>query len=46
VARLRAAHDPLGLHLRNAVHTGTFCSYTPERPTAWAFRGVASLHEL
>ena len=22
-------------HLANAVHTGTFCSYTPERPAAW-----------
>jgi hypothetical protein len=33
--RLSCEHEALGLHLRNAVHTGTFCSYTPERPTAW-----------
>jgi hypothetical protein len=25
----------LGRHLRNAVRTGTFCSYVPERPTPW-----------
>jgi hypothetical protein len=28
-------HEALGRHLANAVHTGTFCSYTPERPTTW-----------
>ena len=33
--RIAAEHDALGRHLANAVHTGTFCSYTPERPTFW-----------
>ena len=33
--RIAAEHDALGRHLANAVHTGTFCSYTPERPTPW-----------
>jgi hypothetical protein len=33
--RIAAEHDSLGRHLANAVHTGTFCSYTPERPTPW-----------
>jgi hypothetical protein len=32
-------HD-LGLHLRNAVHTGTHCIYTPERRTRWSGRTV------
>ena len=36
VGRIHAAHATLGLHLRNSVHTGTSCSYTPERPIAWA----------
>jgi hypothetical protein len=33
--RIGAQHEALGRHLTNAVRTGTFCSYTPERPTAW-----------
>ena len=33
--RIAAEHEALGRHLANAVHTGTFCSYTPERPAAW-----------
>jgi predicted ATPase len=33
--RIAAQHEALGRHLANAVHTGTFCSYTPERPMAW-----------
>jgi predicted ATPase len=33
--RITAEHDALGRHLANAIHTGTFCSYTPERPTPW-----------
>jgi predicted ATPase/class 3 adenylate cyclase len=33
--RIAAEHDALGRHLANTVHTGTFCAYTPERPTAW-----------
>ena len=33
--RIAAEHEALGRHLTNAIHTGTFCSYNPERPTAW-----------
>jgi hypothetical protein len=33
--RIAAEHEALGRHLANAVHTGTFCSYTPERPATW-----------
>jgi len=39
-ARIAASHAALGLHLRNAVHTGTVCSYTPERPTSWCFEPI------
>jgi hypothetical protein len=35
LARVNVAHPSLGRHLRNSVRTGTFCSYQPERPTAW-----------
>jgi hypothetical protein len=36
LARIAGVHQVLGLHLRNAVHTGTRCAYTPERPTRWS----------
>jgi len=36
LARIASVHHALGLHLRNAVHTGTRCAYTPERPTRWS----------
>ena len=36
VARISSVHNTLGLHLRNAVHTGTRCAYTPERPIRWS----------
>jgi hypothetical protein len=36
LARIVTVHQPLGLHLLNAVHTGTRCTYTPERPTRWS----------
>lgn len=36
LGRITSVHDTLGLHLRNAVRTGTRCTYTPERPTRWA----------
>jgi hypothetical protein len=39
-ARIGAAHPALGLHLRNAVHTGTVCSYTPDRPAPWCFEPI------
>jgi predicted ATPase/class 3 adenylate cyclase len=41
LARIDEAHAALGRHLRNSVHTGTFCSYQPERSTIWN-RGESS----
>ena len=35
VVRIGAAHERLGLHFANAVHTGSRCAYTPDRPTPW-----------
>ena len=34
--RIADMNRGLGLHLRNAVHTGTHCIYTPERRTRWS----------
>jgi hypothetical protein len=31
IRRIEEAHAPLGLHLRQAIRTGMFCSYAPER---------------
>jgi hypothetical protein len=33
--RIRRAHPDLGRHLDNSINTGTFCSYTPDRPIRW-----------
>ena len=35
ITQLMELHSPLGLHLRNAVHTGTQCEYLPDRPIRW-----------
>ena len=35
VRHVTEAHPPLGRHLRNAVHTGTWCSYRPETTVTW-----------
>ena len=35
VSRVAAAHPALGRHLKNSIHTGTFCSYRPEAPIDW-----------
>jgi len=35
LAKVRVQHGPLGLHLANSIRTGIFCTYSPERPTAW-----------
>jgi hypothetical protein len=37
VRAIRGHDDALGRHLSNAVRTGTFCSYTPERKIRWDF---------
>jgi hypothetical protein len=42
VARITASHPALGLHLRNAVHTGMELSYAPDRPTPWCVEWAES----
>ncbi|HEX9375479.1 MAG TPA: AAA family ATPase [Actinomycetota bacterium] len=33
---IRKHDEPLWRHLSNAIRTGTFCSYEPERPVDWS----------
>jgi hypothetical protein len=33
---IRGNDEALWRHLSNAVRTGTFCSYQPEREVAWS----------
>lgn len=33
--RIEDAHPALGRHLRHSVHTGIYCSYTPEHDIRW-----------
>jgi TolB-like protein/tetratricopeptide (TPR) repeat protein len=35
IARIEAHHPWLGAHLGNAIKTGTFCSYQPDRALHW-----------
>jgi hypothetical protein len=35
IKKIEAAHPQLGRHLTNTIQTGTFCSYTPEKPLRW-----------
>ena len=35
IAKIESVHPTLGRHLANAVRTGTFCVYDPERATDW-----------
>jgi hypothetical protein len=35
IDRVEQLHPALGRHLRLAVRTGYWCSYTPERPVTW-----------
>lgn len=35
IKKIAAAHPRLGRHLDNAVRTGHFCLYQPERPVDW-----------
>ena len=35
IGRFGAEHPALGRHLEASIRTGAFCSYRPERPTAW-----------
>jgi hypothetical protein len=35
IERIGKEHPALARHLENAIHTGTFCSYRPDRPLSW-----------
>ena len=35
IRKIATAHPPLGRHLDNAVRTGTYCAYAPERAVDW-----------
>jgi len=35
IARIGKEHGALGLHLDNAIRTGVFCSYRPDRSPEW-----------
>jgi hypothetical protein len=35
IDRVEQVHPALGRHLRNAVVTGRFCCYRPEKPVTW-----------
>ncbi len=35
IARIAKEHPGLGRHLENAIRTGVFCSYEPDRSPAW-----------
>jgi hypothetical protein len=35
LTRIDNANPTLGRHLRHSVHTGAYCSYTPEHDTRW-----------
>ena len=35
LTKIEQAHPPLGRHLRNAIRTGLFCAYVPERSLEW-----------
>jgi hypothetical protein len=35
IARIESHHPQLGAHLSNAIKTGSFCSYQPDRDLTW-----------
>ncbi len=35
ITSISEAHPPLGLHLLNAIKTGSDCRYTPDQPVDW-----------
>jgi hypothetical protein len=35
IQKIASAHQTLGRHLANSIHTGLFCSYTPEKEIDW-----------
>jgi hypothetical protein len=36
IARIEQYHPMLGAHLSNAIKTGTFCSYKPDKKISWS----------
>lgn len=36
IRKIAAVHPGLGRHLENAVRTGTYCTYAPDKPIDWA----------
>jgi hypothetical protein len=36
LAKIETENMVLGRHLRSAIRTGAFCSYSPDTPTDWA----------
>jgi hypothetical protein len=40
IALIDAAHPVLGAHLRDAVHTGNYCTYQPTEPASWTIHQV------
>jgi CheY-like chemotaxis protein len=42
ISRIETVHPPLGRHLRRSVRTGTYCSYSPEKPVDWDMETPAS----
>jgi len=43
IARIESYHPQLGAHLSNAIKTGSFCSYQPERKVIWVTYSVVQL---
>jgi hypothetical protein len=37
IRKIASVHPPLGRHLDNAIRTGTYCTYVPEKTVDWAF---------
>ncbi len=35
IKKIKSLHPALGRHFENSIRTGTFCSYVPEKETAW-----------
>jgi hypothetical protein len=38
IDRVEELHPALGRHFRVSVRTGFWCTYSPERPTAWLIK--------
>jgi len=43
IARIESHHPRLGAHLSNAIKTGSFCSYQPERNVSWVTYSLVQL---